>query len=75
MCGIVGFVSKNRQRVAAGLQESIQRLKHRGPEAQVGWMNPEQAVSLGHTRLCIIDLSEAAAQPFHYRDRYTIVYN
>src|SRR5205085_3068042 len=32
-------------------------------------------VALGHRRLSVIDLSHAADQPMHYRDRYSIVHN
>ncbi|MEI9807168.1 MAG: asparagine synthase (glutamine-hydrolyzing) [Bacteroidota bacterium] len=30
---------------------------------------------MGHRRLSIIDLSDAASQPMHYRDRYSIIHN
>ena len=50
-------------------------LAHRGPEAEGFWTNGAATVSFGHRRLCVLDLSEAAAQPMHYNGHYTIVYN
>jgi len=50
-------------------------LAHRGPDGEAYWRNPTGAVTFGHRRLSIIDLSENAAQPMHYLQRYTIVYN
>ena len=56
----------------------IDRVAHRGPDGR-GWMVFDSVlgpVALGHRRLSIIDLSEAAAQPMAYADgRYQIVYN
>ncbi len=59
-------------------------LAHRGPDGEGHWTNGAGNVCLGHRRLAVIDLSEAAAQPMHYlpssfqeKDlhRYTITYN
>lgn len=50
-------------------------LAHRGPDGEACWTNNSNNVLLGHRRLSIIDLSEAAAQPMHYIDRYSIVHN
>lgn len=47
-------------------------LKHRGPDAQQYKLFPK--LSLGHTRLSILDLSSAGNQPMT-RFGYTIVYN
>jgi asparagine synthase (glutamine-hydrolysing) len=75
MCGITGIVSKH------GVDRNIlgqmtARLTHRGPDAQGIFVDDEDQIGLGHTRLSIIDLSEAANQPFHSQDRrYVIVYN
>jgi len=53
-------------------------IAHRGPDG-TGWQVLDSAagpVTLGHRRLSIIDLSEAANQPMTYADgRYWIVYN
>jgi asparagine synthase (glutamine-hydrolysing) len=53
-------------------------VSHRGPDGQ-GWREFDSSagpVAMGHRRLSIIDLSEAAAQPMAYADgRYWIVYN
>ena len=49
-------------------------LQHRGPQSEGFWMNEEQTVGFAHRRLCILDLSSNAAQPFHYL-HYTIVFN
>jgi len=53
----------------------LQSLLHRGPDGEGCWHNESQTVLLGHRRLAIIDLSEAASQPMHYANRYTIVHN
>ena len=56
----------------------IDVVTHRGPDGS-GWKVFESAVgpvALGHRRLSIIDLSDAALQPMAYADdRYWIVYN
>ncbi len=50
-------------------------LAHRGPDGEGFWNNKKETVFFGHRRLAIIDLSDNAAQPLHYLNRYTIVYN
>ena len=50
-------------------------LMHRGPDGEGVWLNESGTVALGHRRLSILDLSEAASQPMHYRNRYTIIHN
>ena len=56
----------------------IDAVAHRGPDGS-GWKTLDSAagpVALGHRRLSIIDLSDAALQPMSYADgRYWIVYN
>ncbi|HJW15543.1 MAG TPA: asparagine synthase (glutamine-hydrolyzing) [Flavisolibacter sp.] len=76
MCGIAGIVSHNkglvsRERITAATNALI----HRGPEQEGYYFNEEQTAALGHRRLSIIDLGPEASQPFHYLDRYHIVYN
>lgn len=50
-------------------------LAHRGPDGEGLWQNVNRQVLLGHRRLSIIDLSDAASQPMHYLGRYTIIHN
>jgi asparagine synthase (glutamine-hydrolysing) len=56
----------------------IGAVAHRGPDGS-GWRVFESTagpVALGHRRLSIIDLSDAALQPMSYADgRYWVVYN
>jgi asparagine synthase (glutamine-hydrolysing) len=55
-------------------EKMIQRLAHRGPDAQEVWT--EKGICLAHSRLSIRDLSSAGAQPmFSASGRYVIVYN
>jgi len=76
MCGIAGIISKNHRLVSEErIRSAAQCLRHRGPEGEGVWLNDEQTAVLGHLRLSIIDLSENAAQPLHYLDRYTIIHN
>lgn len=50
-------------------------MQHRGPDGEGQWINKSGHVGFGHRRLSILDLSENAAQPFHYLNRYTIIHN
>ncbi len=74
MCGIAGFFSKRELFTKADLEVITNILSHRGPDAS-GFFFTEK-VGLGHRRLSIIDLSQAANQPMFSDDqRYVIVFN
>lgn len=74
MCGITGFFSFNNVFTEEELHNMTDVLAHRGPDAS-GYYS-DRICSLGHRRLSIIDLSNAANQPMHSADdRYVMVYN
>lgn len=76
MCGIAGIISMNQQFVSTErLKAMTDAIAHRGPDGEGSWINENKTVGFGHRRLAIIDLSEAAAQPFHYLNHYSITYN
>jgi asparagine synthase (glutamine-hydrolysing) len=81
MCGIVGWVGRGSAAPAGkepDLDRAIASLRHRGPDAQRGWRAEAggRRVLLGQTRLAILDLSEAGAQPMVDRSgRVVIVFN
>src|SRR3954468_3701523 len=78
MCGLTVFVSS---RPAAGTPDpattaafaaALETMHHRGPDdTQVEFAD---GVAFGFKRLAIID-REHAAQPVHYSDRWTVVFN
>ncbi|MBC6492731.1 asparagine synthase (glutamine-hydrolyzing) [Flavihumibacter stibioxidans] len=79
MCGIAGIIM-NRAGADPALQDYDIRvmtgsLSHRGPDGEGFWNDPAGQVWFGHRRLAIIDTTAAAAQPMHYMDRFTIIYN
>ena len=76
MCGISGILSAEKEQLPLyPLQKMLQSLAHRGPDGEGYWQNAGKDVLLGHRRLAVIDLSNAAAQPMHFENRYTIVHN
>lgn len=76
MCGIAGIISASPGLASEQRVKSMtDAIAHRGPDGEAWWTGTGGQVALGHRRLSIIDLSEQAAQPMHYLDRYTIVYN
>lgn len=76
MCGIAGIIAYNPGQAAVQrVKNMTDALAHRGPDGAACWSAPGGGAILGHRRLSIIDLSERAAQPMHYLDRYTIVHN
>ena len=75
MCGIAGIIG--RRSTANGKTMAL-KLKHRGPDNSSVWVTEESAfpATLVHTRLSVIDLSQAGDMPMHSQcGRYTLVYN
>ena len=72
MCGIAGYIA-SQVADQTPLKKMTDAIIHRGPDGEGQYYAPDFA--LGHRRLAIVDLSEAAAQPMHYLDRYVITYN
>lgn len=50
-------------------------LAHRGPDGEGIWIHNENNAGLAHRRLSIIDLSDRAAQPMSYLNRYWVIHN
>ena len=73
MCGLIGSIGfKDDSRL------NLKTLSHRGPDSMGKWnsLDNEFPVSLGHTRLAILDLTEAGNQPLLTEDnRFVFVYN
>ncbi|KAL4936940.1 hypothetical protein BDV06DRAFT_227418 [Aspergillus oleicola] len=53
------------QALSRQMDESLELVKHRGPDARGQWFSHDHRVGLGHARFSIIDLSPAGNQPFH----------
>ncbi|WP_026462938.1 asparagine synthase (glutamine-hydrolyzing) [Adhaeribacter aquaticus] len=74
MCGFSGFVSYDKRLTEKDLQSMTDCIAHRGPDS-AGYFF-DGICGLGHRRLSILDLSEAANQPFYSANgRYVMVYN
>ena len=75
MCGIVGIwgpLHDKRSLIGA----SCAGMRHRGPDSEGIWEDPEAGLALGHVRLAIIDTSPAGNQPMHSAcGRYVLVLN
>ncbi|KAJ5652798.1 asparagine synthetase [Penicillium longicatenatum] len=75
MCGISAFLelspkgsidaTSQRKEIQKELDESLDIIAHRGPDARGSWLSDDHRVGFGHVRLSIIDLSFTGNQPFH----------
>ena len=66
VCGICGVLSWREPPAPAHVLAMTATLAHRGPDGQGLHLNG--AIALGHRRLSIIDLSEAASEPMTNED-------
>jgi asparagine synthase (glutamine-hydrolysing) len=75
MCGLVGIFNFDGEPVERGLLKRMtDAIAHRGPDGEGHYV--EGAIGLGHRRLAIIDLSEAARQPMpNETGEVLLVYN
>ncbi len=76
MCGIAGFIDYQNSSSESVLKSATDILSHRGPDGS-GYAFKQLddcQIGLGHRRLSIIDLSNAASQPMSYK-HFSIVFN
>lgn len=59
MCGICGLITQKNMSV----KKMVDSLRHRGPDDSGTYISADGKTGLGHTRLSIIDLSDAGHQP------------
>lgn len=75
MCGLFGIYAPSGASPDVA-RRALAHLRHRGPDATDVWRAGTGDVVLGHARLKILDLSDAANQPMRSADgRYTLVFN
>ncbi len=76
MCGIAGFIDFHNRSSRQILENCTNVLAHRGPDGNGFEFFQEEntQVGLGHRRLSIIDLSNAASQPMWYK-HFCIIFN
>lgn len=77
MCGLAGVYGGGNgpdlENVVAAMAGT---LRHRGPDDGRQWVDRASGIALGHTRLSIVDLSEAGAQPMASAcGRYLLAFN
>ena len=79
MCGITGFIQYrggSEDELAQRCQAMADTIRHRGPDADGVWVDPNFPIALGHRRLSIIDLTAAGAQPMvSASGRYVLSFN
>ena len=79
MCGIAGFwatAAAPADTLAAQARAMGRALTHRGPDAHGEFVDAQAGIALAHTRLSILDLSPAGAQPMASASgRYQLVFN
>jgi asparagine synthase (glutamine-hydrolysing) len=71
MCGLVGALTYSPGNFAITepyLMRMRDTMTHRGPDGAGIWISSDGRVGLGHRRLSIIDLAEAANQPMSNED-------
>ena len=72
MCGILGSINK------PFIEDTLDLIKHRGPDRQAVVSDTccGKHVLLGHTRLSIVDLTDAGNQPMISEDgMYILIFN
>src|SRR5664279_5234444 len=74
MCGIAGILNKRVPATREQIKRMTDAMSHRGPDAEGFYV--DGPLAFGHRRLSIIDLSNAANQPFiDNSGRYAIIFN
>jgi asparagine synthase (glutamine-hydrolysing) len=74
MCGILGLIHRHAHPRPPLAEQLVAHLAHRGPD-DFGTYSDDH-IQFGHTRLSIIDLTDAGHQPMlSHEGRYVVTYN
>jgi len=63
MCGIAGIIGEGAAKHIDAVRHMVEAQRHRGPDGEGIYISPSGFCVLGHRRLAIMDLSDAAVQP------------
>lgn len=72
MCGIVGFVSNEKNKLNI-LRDMMNTIKHRGPDGFGTFI--DDFIALGHNRLAIIDINDGIQPQYNEDKSLVIVFN
>ncbi len=72
MCGIVGFVDKEKKKKTI-IKKMADRIQHRGPDDEGYYV--DESIALGHRRLSIIDLKNGKQPMYNEDENIVIVFN
>ncbi len=76
MCGIAGYIRTGGLFPTEVLADMLAGVRHRGPDGTKTWTCPANGLAFAHSRLKVLDLSDAAEQPMHSSDgTQTLLYN
>ena len=78
MCGVCGVFQPGRRMadLTSVLEDMTVALRHRGPDYSDVWVALSGEVAFGHSRLAIVDVSQAGSQPMSSANgRWTVTYN
>ena len=74
MCGLSAVFALRDKRVDCDAVKILHdQIIERGPDGEGFYLS--SCIALAHRRLAIIDKSSFADQPFHWRDRYVLIFN
>ena len=71
MCGIYGITKHDPEFI----HNYIQVCKHRGPDGEKVWWDPDHKITLGHNLLSIMANPKLSIQPWKTPKGNTLVYN
>ncbi len=69
MCGIVGFINKEKDKKKT-ITEMAEKINHRGPDGEGFYV--DENIALGHKRLAIIDIN-LGVQPIYNEDKNLVI--
>ena len=74
MSGVVGVFGPSALKMKEGVRQAIKAIAHRGPDGEGIYESPNGKCILGHVRLAVLDLSDAASQPM-CKQKSALTYN